>query len=145
MFRCTLLYEIKTIKKYETQNQLADLEEKRRILIGHINKWHEVQLAYIPDIRSLVANTTSKLLSVPQSLEAEDVPLFLLSSLSSNLPSTPGFSKTLAHEIRIAQADDALADIQHHLHIISGLWQFKKVNISGTGNQPNTRMHSLFN
>jgi len=55
--------------------------------------------------------------------------------------------KTLAHEIqlRIAQADDALADIRHHLRIISGLWQFKKVNISGTGNRPNTRMRSLFN
>ena len=73
--------------------------------------------------------------------------MFLPSSISSNLQSTPGFSKTLAHEIqlRIAQADDALADIRHHLRIISGLWQFKKVNISGTGNRPNTRMRSLFN
>ena len=73
--------------------------------------------------------------------------MFLPSSLSPNLQSTPDFSKTLAHEIRlrIAQADDALADIRHHLRIISGLWQFKKVNISGTGNWPNTRMRSLFN
>lgn len=86
---------------------------------------------------------TSKLLS----LTAEDVPLFLPSSLSPNQQNTPGFSKTLAHEIqlRIAQADDALADIRHHLRLISGLWQFKKVNISGTGNHPNTRMRSLFN
>jgi len=104
-------------------------------------------LAYIPDIGSLVANTTSKLLSPTDSLAAEDVPLFLPSSLSPNLQSTLGFSKILAYEIqlRIAQADDALADIRHHLRIISGLWQFKKVNISGTGNQPNTRMRSLFN
>ena len=142
-----LSYEIKIIKKYETQNQLADLEEKRRILISRINKWREIQLAYIPDIGSLVANTTSKLLSAPHSLAAEDVPLFLPSSISSDLQHNPGFLKTLAHEIRlrIAQADDALADIRHHLRIISGLWQFKKVNISGTGNQPNTRMRSLFN
>ena len=71
------MYEIKSIKKYETQKELADLEEKRRILISHINnlKWREIQLAYIPDIGSLVANTTSKLLS--ESLAAEDVPLFL--------------------------------------------------------------------
>ena len=116
------------MKKYETQNQLADLEDKRRILIGRINKWREVQLAYIPDIGSLVANTTSKLLSATQSLEAEDIPLFLPSSLSSNLQSTPGFTKTLAREIqlRITQADDALADIRCHLRIISGLWQFKR-------------------
>jgi hypothetical protein len=131
------------MKKYETQNQLADLEEKRRILISRINKWREVQLAYIPGIGPLVANTTSKL----PSLTAEDVPLFLPSSLSPNYQNTLGFSQTLSHEIRlrIAQADDALADIRHHLRIISGLWQFKKVNISGTGNQPNTRMRSLFN
>ena len=108
-----LLYDIKIVKKYETQNQLADLEENCRILISRINKWHEVQLAYIPDIRSLVANTASILLSAPHSLTAEDVPLFLPSSIFPNLQSTPGFLKTLAHEIRlcIAQADDALADI----------------------------------
>lgn len=102
-------------------------------------------MAYIPDIGTLVASVASKLLS--ESLAAEDVPLFLPSSLSANLQSTPGFTKTLAHEIqlRVAQADDALADIRHHLRIISGLWQFKKVNISGTGNRPNTRMRSLFN
>ena len=85
-------------------------------------------MAYIPDIGSLVTNTASKLLSAPDSLAAEDVPLFLPSSISPNLRSTPGFLKTLAHEswLRIAQADDALADIRHHLRIISGLWQFKR-------------------
>ena len=94
-----------------------------------------------------MANLASKLLSDSHSLAAEDVPLFLPSSLSANFQSSPGFSKALAHEIqlRIAQADDALADIRHHLRIISGLWRFKKVNISGTGNKPNTRMRSLFN
>jgi hypothetical protein len=97
------------LKKYETQKQLADLEEKRRILIGRINKWREVQLAYIPGISPLVANTASNL----PSLSAEDVPLFLPSSLSPNHQNAPGFSKTLAHEIqlRIAQAYDSLADI----------------------------------
>ena len=139
------MYEIKIIKKYETQKELADLEEKRWILISHINKWHEIQLAYIPEIGSLVANMTSKLLS--ESLAAEDVPLFLPLSLSPNFQSAPGFMKTLASETQlcITQADDSLADIRHHQHIISSLWLFKKVNISGTGNHPNTRMRSLFN
>jgi hypothetical protein len=133
------------MKKYETQKQLADLEEKRQVLMSRINKWREVQLSYVPGIGSLVANTTSKLLSA--ALTAEEIPLFLPSSLSSNPQTTPGFSKSLAHEVqlRIAQANDALADIRHNLRTISGLWQFKKVNISGTGNRPNTRMRSLFN
>ena len=133
------------MKKYATQKQLADLEEKRQVLISRINKWREIQLSYIPGIKSLVANTTSKLLSA--ALTAEEIPLFLPSSLSSNLQTTPGFAKSLAHEVqlRIAQANDALADICHNLRTISGLWQFKKVNISGTGNRPNTCMRSLFN
>ena len=81
-------------------------------------------MAYIPGIGPLVANTTSKL----PLLTAEDVPLFLPSSLSPNHQNALGFLKTLAHEIQlcIAQADDALADIRHHLRIISGLWQFKR-------------------
>ena len=77
------------MKKYETQNQLAELEDKRRILITRINKWCKVQLSYIPEIGSLVANTASKLLSA--ALTAEDVPLFLPSSLLPNLQTTPGF------------------------------------------------------
>jgi hypothetical protein len=136
---------MKVMKRYETQKQLADLEEKRRILISRINKWREVQLSYLPGIGSLVANTTSKLLSA--ALTAEEVPLFLPLSLPSNLQTTPGFLASLAYEVqlRIAQANDALADIRHNLRTISGLWQFKRVNISGTGNRPNTRMRSLFN
>ena len=52
------------MKKYETQKQLADLEEKRRILMARINQWCQVQLAYIPAVGPLVANVTSQLLSV---------------------------------------------------------------------------------
>jgi hypothetical protein len=139
------------MKKYETPKQLADLEEKCGVLICRINQWREVQLAYMPSIGSLVASTAAELLSVVQSgsstVAVEDISLFLPSTLSSNLQNTPGFRDLLDHEIqlRIAQADDALADIRHHLRVISGLWQFKKVNISGTGNHPNTRMRTLFN
>lgn len=133
------------MKKYETQKQLADLEEKRRILMARINQWRQVQLAYIPAVGPLVANVTSQLLSVAQ--EAERIPLFLPSSLPSDLQNTTDLSKSLTREVRLrfAQADDALHDIRHHLRIISGLWRFKKVNISGTGNRPNTRMRTLFN
>jgi len=59
---------------------------------------------------------------------------------------TPGFAELLAQEVQLqaAQAHDALANIRHSLRIISGFWQFKKVNVSGTGNQPNTHMCTLF-
>ena len=106
---------MKVMKKYETPKQLADLEEKCGILMRRINKWREVQLAYVPITGSLVANATSDILSMAHSGEdisvaAEDISLFLPSSLSSNLQNTPGLTKPLSREVRlrIAQADDAM-------------------------------------
>jgi hypothetical protein len=151
IFRRILSYEKKVMKKYETAKQLADLEEKSGVLMRRINQWREIQLAYMPSIGSLVASTATELLSAMQSgsstVAVEDISLFLPSSLCSNLQNTSGFMDLLDREVqlRIAQADDALVDIRHHLRIISGLWQFKKVNVSGTGNRPNTRMRALFN
>ena len=46
--------------------------------------------------------------------------------------------------LREPQADDALADVRRLRCIIQGLWQFKKLNTSGTGNKPNTRMLDLY-
>ena len=58
--------------------------------INVMNQWRQVQLAYIPSIGPLIANITSQLLSATQSgiknpPAAEHIPLFLPSSLSSNL------------------------------------------------------------
>ena len=47
--------------------------------------------------------------------------------------------------LREPQADDALADVRRFRHTIQGLWQFKKLNISGTGNKLNTWMLDLYN
>lgn len=149
--RRIITYDLKVLKKYKTQTQLADLEEKRRTLMMHINLWREAQLAYLPSTGSLVSmiytNLLSEVQSSKESLTAEAIPLFLPSSLLPNQQPSPAFAKCLSCEVRlrIAQADDALADIRHYLRVISGFWQFKKVNISGTGNRPNTRMRTLFN
>src|ERR1700678_3554518 len=45
---------------------------------------------------------------------------------------------------RGAQANDALADVRRLRRIIQGLWQFKKLNVSGTGTRPNTLMLNLY-
>jgi len=127
------------MKKYTAQKKLADLEEKRHILMNRITQWRKVQLAYLPATGSLVAD-------IDEAISPEDIPLFLPSSLPSNTRSAPDCSKSIAHEVRLrlAQADDSLAHIRHSLRTISGLWQFKKLNISGTGNKPNTRMQDLY-
>ena len=43
------------------------------------------------------------------------------------------------------RAEEALEDIRRGRRMITGLTQFKKLNICGAGNKPNTRMHTLYN
>jgi hypothetical protein len=48
-------------------------------------------------------------------------------------------------KLRKAQANDALFEIRRGRRNITKLWKYKKVNSSGTGNKPNTRMISMYN
>jgi hypothetical protein len=50
----------------------------------------------------------------------------------------------LERRLREPQADDALAEIRRQRRVIQGLWLFKRLNVSGTGNRPNTRMIGLY-
>ena len=77
----------------------------------------------------------------------ESTNLFLPSSLPSSLRDNPTIEKIATKELqlRIAQADDLLADIRRLRRLITGLINFKKLNISGTGNKPNTQMRTLHN
>jgi hypothetical protein len=77
---------------------------------------------------------------------AELKPLYLPSSLPQYLRQLPDILPLVDKEyrLRIAQADDSLADIRRQRRIVSGLWQFKKVNIDGAGNRASTRMQTLY-
>src|ERR1700689_4090239 len=46
-------------------------------------------------------------------------------------------------KLRLAQADDALAEIRRQRRIVTGLVIFKKLNVSGSGQKKNTRMRTL--
>jgi hypothetical protein len=76
---------------------------------------------------------------------AESIPLYLPSSLPEHLRQLPDLANVLEREcrLRIAQADDALSEIRHQHRVISGLWQFKKLNIDDTGNRL-ARVFGLF-
>ena len=76
---------------------------------------------------------------------AETMPLHFPSSLPLNLRQS--ISNVCERERRLseAQADDALSEIHRQRRIIKGLWQFKKLNVAGMGNKPNTRMQTLYN
>src|SRR5271168_4829114 len=77
---------------------------------------------------------------------AEEVKLFLPSSVPVVLWNS--MKNVAAKELRLrkAQADESLEDIRRGRRMITGLTQFKKLNIcASAGNKPNTRMQTLYN
>ncbi|KAF6741396.1 hypothetical protein DFP72DRAFT_1115848 [Ephemerocybe angulata] len=129
--------------KLTTSKQKADLEEKRTGLQRRINQFRPVQLAYTPCVASLlpVLDATDP----GETVTPEKIPLHLPSSLSQvfrdSIPDLVGKEQRL----REAQCDDALSEIRRQRRILTGLVQFKKLNLSGQGNKPNTRVRSLYN
>jgi len=146
--RRTLRLDVSRIKGKRTSKQLADLQDKRNLLRRRIQRWREIQLAYTPCVSTLLAA------AIPASIDdadivpelAESIQLHLPSSLPPDLLRSADMSTISEKErrLRVAQADDALAEIRRQRRIVTGLYQFKKLNVSGTGNRPNTRMWTLF-
>jgi len=141
------------IKGLRSSKKLAELQEKRTALFRLIQNWREVQLVYTPHIALLTlqpppatnengGDTTS----VSHETFAENIPLFLPSSLPAHLRDLPELQEACKMERRLRepQADDALAGVCHQCRLIQALWQFKKLNVSGTGNKPNAHMLSLY-
>lgn len=77
---------------------------------------------------------------------AENLPLFLPSSLPPRIRALSELKDicNLERRLREPQADDALAEVRRQRRVIQGLWLFKRLNVSGTGNRPNTRMIDLY-
>jgi hypothetical protein len=147
-----LRLDVAQINGPQTPKQLADLEERRMALRNRIQQWRQTQLMYMPCVAPLIEDSLAPYAG-PDDNEslpiepAESLPLHLPSSLSQHLRQLPELSPMLEKELRlrIAQADDALAEIRRQRRIISGLWQFKKLNTDGTGNRACTRMRALYN
>ena len=76
----------------------------------------------------------------------ESTPLFFPSSLPPDIHDCPELREIceIERRLREPQAYDALADVRHFHRIIQGLWTFKKYNVSGTGNNPNTWMLDMY-
>jgi len=142
------------MKGSKTSKQLADLQEKRNALLTRIQNWREVQYIYTPHVVSLISQALrpethepAASVSPPPETLPENIPLFLPSSLPPHIRALPELKEIcqLERRLREPQADDALADIRRQRRVIQGLWLFKRLNMSGTGNKPNTRMISLYN
>jgi hypothetical protein len=131
-----------------TSKQKADIQERRTTLYRRIQQWREVQLAYTPIVATLIAADGSVSLDPLELIEqAELLPLHLPSGLPSHLRQGEDIQAMADKEcrLRVAQADGALTDIRRGRRTITSLTQFKKFNICGAGNKPNTRMRMLYN
>ena len=134
-------------KGLRSSKQLADLQDKQNALNQLIQNWCEVQLVYMPHIVILLLQTqppseTTNMrpsTSSPDIL-AENIPLFLPSSLPAHIRTLPELKEicNLEHCLREPQADDALSEVRRQRRIIQGLWLFKQLNVSGMGSRPNT-------
>ena len=133
------------MKGAKTSKQLADVQEKRTSLLRRIQIWREVQLTYMPYVASIISQTQSAP-ELDGGIHPENVPLYLPSSLPAHIRILPEMKVLcqLERRLREPQADDALGDVRRQRRIIQGLWQFKQINVSGTGNKPNTRMLMLY-
>ncbi|KAJ2921118.1 hypothetical protein H1R20_g15975, partial [Candolleomyces eurysporus] len=140
----TLNHQIKG-NRLTTSKQKADLEDKRAGLARRINQWREAQLVYTPCVAGQLPSTRSDNAEGDQSVTPENLPLCLPSSLPSSLRATIPILIKKEKKLREAQCDDALGEIRCQRRILTGLVQFKKLNLAGQGNKPNTRVHSLYN
>lgn len=113
VFRNRLLLEVSRMKGIRTSKQSADLEVKRTALCDRIQQWREAQLVYTPCVGPLLYTPIATAES--SSIEpAELIPLHLPSSLPQYLRQLPELSAVIEKErrLRVAQADNALADIR---------------------------------
>ncbi|KAH9884045.1 hypothetical protein C8Q73DRAFT_661408, partial [Cubamyces lactineus] len=150
----------------KTEGELADHLERRNTLARRIRCWAEAQDVYMPAVIQLRVQTNT-LLS-PSGVDTQGVPptatntdtesdgppipnpedasLFLPSALPPHLLVGEHTSRLLNYErrLRLAQLEDSLADIRRLRRILKGISEFKRLNVSGTGNKPNTRVRALY-
>ncbi|KAF9470823.1 hypothetical protein BDN70DRAFT_820860, partial [Pholiota conissans] len=124
-------------------------QEKRNSLYRRIHQWRDAQLAYTPMVASLLLKHTASPLGgvqdfSPVTTQVEEALLFLPSSLSDTMRNSIQNIASKELQLRKAQSTEALEDIRRGHRMITGLAQFKKLNICGAGNKANTRMRTLY-
>ena len=130
-----------------TTKEQADILEKRTALQRQINIWRQIQLVHTPHVANIMASCASFDENGIARVEiAEDAPLYLPSALPADIRELPEIKQVCNMEMRLrrAAAYDALFDIRRGRRNVTKLWRDKKVNVSGTGNRPNTRMLTIY-
>ena len=144
--RCGVSSMIKP-KKGKGSKELADLHEKQLVLLHQINTWWWAQFIHTPHAANMVVESTAiDENGLPRSEMAENFPILFPPSLPVQVRSLSEMAQVCKTEkkLRIAQAEDVLIEVRRQRQIVQGLWQFKRINMWGTGNWPNTKMLTLY-
>ncbi|RDX40229.1 hypothetical protein OH76DRAFT_1366517, partial [Lentinus brumalis] len=148
------------VKSAGTDASLTELQDKRTALKRRIETWQQLQDLHMPivtqfrstgDPSALASILAAQAAHSPSedadanTTKAEDVRLWLPSALPAPLRASlsPGLADK-ERRMRIAQADDALEDIRRLRRIITGIAEFKRLNIDGTGQRTTGKTRSLF-
>lgn len=109
-----------------------------------ICNWKKTQDIYMPFVIPLRPSLDSAEPDDTTEELAEQVDLFLPSACPEAL--WAGMSSLIQKEkkLRTAQAQDALSHLRRLRRILTNITDFKRTQVSGTGNRSNTRMRTLF-
>ncbi|KAH8103218.1 hypothetical protein DFH11DRAFT_1692670 [Phellopilus nigrolimitatus] len=140
-----------------TSASAASHQGTRNTLHRQILQWRTAQDIYMPGVAvqrmqipiSSKEPVEDRPSGAPTVDIATDGTIISAENLVLNLPSSvPALAnkslQLMEGKLRVAQADDALETIRRLRRIITGVHAFKNLQVNGTGNKPNTRMHTLF-
>jgi hypothetical protein len=113
------------------------------VLRRRIERWQDVQATYMPTVSELRAQDNAKSNAPDRFLQPEATQLYLPSSIpASSRAALSGGLVDKEKRMRIAQADDALAELRRLLRVTMGLWNYKHTQI-GPSQRANTRARSM--
>jgi hypothetical protein len=124
------------------------MERRRATLCDRIEAWRSIQAMYMPGIVQLcqINPTRTDALLMDQDAERPELlKLWLPSSVPAALRETGCTNDLVDKErrLRLAEADDALAALRRQLRITTGVFNYKKTHVSGTGQKANTRARTI--
>ena len=124
------------------------MERRRATLCERIESWRSIQALYMPGITQLCQMSPTRTDAMPNNQDAdkpESIQLWLPSSLPAGLRESGCVNGLVDKEfrLRLAEADDALVALRRQLRITTGIFNYKKTHVSGTGQRANTRARTL--
>lgn len=127
---------------------MAALDRSRNKLRQSIETWRSIQPLYMPGVAQLRQTQATRIDGMPGSDDAEKpeiLPLFLPSAMPSAIRASGCVSGLISKNIRlrVAEANDSLVGLRRQLRIMTGVFNYKKTHVSGTGQGSNTRARTL--